>query len=235
MSSFKFNDTRKPYLLVTHRVRRYWAPRELVLTENRRVGSRLRHIKTGVRVEEVHVEISDTADMDIKKTAEDFAEWLLSDTEKELVFDDEIDRSYYAIVDGGFDAEEIVRVGYGVIRFVCPDPYKSGRTRLLNLSATAETFVISGQIKASWTSRTVFEQSADQFVLETGPGKVTLNYEFIAGDVLDIDYTSRRITLNGESRDVALSLDSVWEPLPADTVELKASHNTEIIYVEKFY
>src|SRR5690625_2510706 len=236
MSSLSFNNIRKPYLLVTNRVRKYWAPRELVLTQNRKAGSRLRKVKSDVRVEEAHIEISDVEGMNLRKTAEDLAGWLLSDTERELIFDDEADRSYFAIVDGSLDAEEIVSVGYGIIRFVCPESYKYGSGQSLDLmSSSNQTFLVTGQASTPWSSRTVFTVPQSQFTLESSTGKIILNYDFIAGDVLEIDYESRDITVSGINIDVGLSMESVWFELEPGEIQMKASHETEIKYTERYY
>src|SRR5690606_15713859 len=45
---------------------------------------------------------------------------------KELIFKDEPNRIYYALVDGEFELDEIFSTGRGEITFICPDPYKYG-------------------------------------------------------------------------------------------------------------
>lgn len=235
MNSLSFNGLRKPYLLVTKRKRSYWAPRELVLTQNRKTGSRLRNIKTGIRVEEVHVEITEAEGLDIRKTVEDFAGWLLTETEEELIFDDETDRRYYAVVDGNFDADEIVTVGYGIIRFVCPDSYKYGAEKMLNLTNEIQTYNILGQAETPWISTTTFTVPQSKFTLESNAGKITLNYDFIAGDVLEINYETRDIFVSGINIDVGLTLDSVWFDLKPGEMCFKASHVTTLKYDERYY
>lgn len=233
-NSFTFDGIRKPYLLVTKRKRSYWAPRNLVLTQNRKTGARLRRVNTGARIEEVYVEISAIEGLDIRKTAEDLAGWLLTESEEELIFDDETDRKYFAIVDGSFDAEEIVTVGYGVIRFVCPDPYKRGLTNTLNLTTSFNTFEITGQTETPWKSKTTFTVPQSSFSLESNTGKITLNYEFIAGDVLEINYKTRDIFVSGINIDVGLSLESVWFDLSVGSMQLRASYATELRYSESY-
>lgn len=236
MNSLSFNGIRKPYLLVTGRKRSYWAPRNLVLTQNRKIGARLRKIKTGARIEEVHVEISTIEGLDIRKTAEDLAGWLLTEFEKELIFDDESDRTYHAVVEGGFDAEEIVTVGYGVIRFVCPDPHKFGPTNTLNLTTSLNTFEIKGQTETPWSSETLFSAPASKYELEfDSGGKIILNYNFITGDLLEVDYEFRSIKLNGKNLAVSLSLESVWKPLDVGFMQIKSSHPTTLKYNERYY
>ncbi|HDR7338780.1 TPA: phage tail family protein, partial [Bacillus anthracis] len=63
---------------------------------------------------------------DLQKLKEDLADWLYTEQPAELIFDDELDRTYLALIDGSVDLDEIVNRGRGVITFVCPMPYKLG-------------------------------------------------------------------------------------------------------------
>lgn len=79
----------------------------------------------------------------LQKIKEELAEWLVTDDPEELIFDDEPDRSYFAVVEGNLDLEELVNVGHGVITFLCPDPYKYGPLKMALLPA--ETVSIENQ------------------------------------------------------------------------------------------
>jgi phage-related protein len=82
----------------------------------------------------------------------------------------------------------------------------------------------------------VFSLPQSQFTLENNQGgKIILNYSFIAGDRLEIDYLERKVTLNGKDLAIAISLDTVWFDLKPGQVQLKASHSTALTYTERFY
>lgn len=66
---------------------------------------------------------------DLQKIKEDLADWLMTDQPCELVFDDEPDRTYLAVLDGSVDLEELVFRGKGTLTFICPMPYKLGATK----------------------------------------------------------------------------------------------------------
>ncbi|MED3089719.1 distal tail protein Dit, partial [Bacillus toyonensis] len=66
---------------------------------------------------------------DLQKIKEDLANWLITDQPAELIFDDELDRTYLAFIDGSIDLDEMVNRGKGVITFICPMPYKLGPIR----------------------------------------------------------------------------------------------------------
>ena len=124
---FTFNGERRDYITVLQGRRRpAWAPRTLNwLNVPGMTGAYLEGVETSPRPYDVPIRIKANGNEDLQKIKEDLAEWLLHDEMKELIFDDEPDRTYLAIVDGTLDLDELVRVGKGVISFIC-DPYKYG-------------------------------------------------------------------------------------------------------------
>ncbi|PEJ57825.1 distal tail protein Dit [Bacillus wiedmannii] len=129
--SFTFNHIRKDYIqMLVGRKRPSWAPvkRRLVRVPHR-AGALLLHTETEERRIDVPLVIKakkDTADL--QKLKEDLADWLYTEQPAELIFDDELDRTYLALIDGSVDLDEIVNRGRGIITFVCPMPYKLGKT-----------------------------------------------------------------------------------------------------------
>ncbi|MBJ8055726.1 phage tail family protein [Bacillus cereus] len=129
--SFTFNNIRKDYIqMLVGRKRPSWAPikRNLVRVPHR-PGAFFIHTETEERRIDVPLVIKTKKDIaDLQKIKEDLANWLYTEQPAELVFDDELDRTYLAFIDGSIDLEEIVNRGKGVITFVCPMPYKLGGT-----------------------------------------------------------------------------------------------------------
>jgi predicted phage tail component-like protein len=147
-NSFTFNGMRKDYVMTISKSRTYWAPvRRQLLTVPNRPGAYLSGTDTDVRTIEVHIEISAMNAEDLRKTSEDLAAWLITDEPAELVFDDEADRIYYAVIDGSFSPEEIVSHGYGTVTFICPDPYKYGVEKAVSF-ANIGSFVTEGTVEA---------------------------------------------------------------------------------------
>src|SRR5690606_13297027 len=99
--------------------------------------------QTQVREITVPVFIKANDISDLQKVKEDLAEWLIHDEPKELVFKDEPDRIYYAVVDGELDLDELVRWGQGIITFICPDPYKYGPEK--TVETTSDTFIVENE------------------------------------------------------------------------------------------
>src|SRR5690625_7184800 len=93
-----------------------WLPvQRNLITINGMTGAQLSKTDTQFRVISVHILIMAESFSDLQKIKEDLAEWLIHDEPKELIFKDEPDRSYYAVVDGELDLDELVRWGDGVI------------------------------------------------------------------------------------------------------------------------
>ncbi|RST60235.1 hypothetical protein D5F11_007200 [Siminovitchia terrae] len=120
------------------------------------------------------------------------------------------------------------------VEFACL--YKMGAEHTLSITTSNQIFTIGGQESTPWTSRTRFTVPQSSFSLETSKGgKVLLNYDFIAGDVLEIDYGKRDVRLNGKDLAVSIAFETVWKELEPGVVQIKASHQTELMYSERYY
>ncbi|MGX5632646.1 distal tail protein Dit [Bacillus thuringiensis] len=153
---FTFNKIRKDYIqMLVGRKRPSWAPvkRKLVRVPHR-AGALFLHTETEERRIDVPLVIKAAKDMaDLQKVKEDLADWLYTEQPAELVFDDELDRTYLALIDGSVDLDEIVNRGKGVITFVCPMPYKLGKQNTHTFSQQGDTevttsFINQGNIEA---------------------------------------------------------------------------------------
>ncbi|MEH7223849.1 distal tail protein Dit [Bacillus sp. JJ1566] len=160
-NSLSYRGIKKDYILVTSRKRSYWAPvrRNLIFIPGR-AGALLNDSTTEVRIEEVTIEISADDPSNYLNLTEDLAAWLITENVEELIFDDEQNRTYYAVVDGGINnLQEIVTRGYGTLRFICPDSYKYGLEKKVtligesvNVEGTAETEpIITCKVKQDTT------------------------------------------------------------------------------------
>ena len=87
-------------------------------------GAYLQNSETDIRTISQPIIINGKDRFEVRKLEEDLASWLITKEPKELIFDDEPDRVYYALVQGDVPIEDIVRFGRGEISFICLDPYK---------------------------------------------------------------------------------------------------------------
>ncbi|MBW3492444.1 distal tail protein Dit [Bacillus sp. FDAARGOS_1420] len=144
--SFIFNNIRKDYIqMLVGRKRPSWAPikRNLVRVPHR-PGAFFIHTETEERRIDVPLVIKAKKDMaDLQKIKEDLADWLFTEQPAELIFDDELDRTYLAFIDGSLDLDELVNRGKGVITFVCPMPYKLGKVQTQTFTQNWSTEITS--------------------------------------------------------------------------------------------
>jgi predicted phage tail component-like protein len=213
VDSFSFKGVTKGYVTVTTgRKRPPFAPvkRNFLFMPNR-PGAYLQNTQTDVRVLHVPVLIQSDSYLNLQKIKEDFAEWLVSDKPEELIFPDEIDRIYYAVVDGSIDLDEIVSNGEGTISFICPDPYKYGPEKKvpfkngdasLNYYGTVDTYPI---IQTTISKPTTFLsiKSGDKVMLIGQPSNVEVTpvnpTDSVLSDMMDslTGWTQSSITLDG--------------------------------------
>lgn len=186
---FTFNNQRKNYLTVLKgRERPAWSPitRNLLKAPNH-PGAYLKSTDVDVRSLKVPVLIEGENMGDLQKLKEDLADWLVTDTAKELVFDDEPDRSYFAVIDGSLNLEEIVNVGAGELSFVCLDPHKYGKTKVQQSDSGTLTVRNEGNVEALPTFE--IEVDADYTNIDISNGDMINRI----GRVVNIeDYAAKR-------------------------------------------
>lgn len=179
---------------------------------------------------------------DLQRKKEDMAEWLIHGDYKHLEFKDEPDRFYLAKVENEMDLGEFTYWAEGIVEFLCKEKYSHERT--INIDLTKNE-TIEGHKSTSWRTRTVFSENQTSYELQfNSPGKedlrniciVKLNYDFIKGDVLEIDYSKRKVTVNGNDTSNTLVISkSNYMELPIGDVKFSASHETELFYNERYY
>lgn len=172
-------------------------------------------------------------DEDHVSILEELTDWLITDDFEILSFDNEPGRRYLAILQSDMgDLERISILRKGTLEFVAIATLGADKT--ISIS-TSKSHKIGGQESTPWSSTTTFTAATDQYILESKIGKIILNYDFIQHDVLEIDYNTRSIKLNGDNMDVGLSLESEWFELEPGYMTLKASHETEMAYTERYH
>ncbi|HSH25227.1 MAG TPA: distal tail protein Dit, partial [Massilibacterium sp.] len=136
MKYFIFDNQTRSYLKIERGSKRpAWAPiRRDMINIPGRVGALLISSEVEPISIDIPVRIKGENIADLQKLKEDLADWLVHDNVKELVFDDEPDRTYYAVVDGTLDLDEIVYYGKGVITFICPDGVKYGPKKEIKIN-----------------------------------------------------------------------------------------------------
>lgn len=210
MNSFTFDGISKPYLTVLKDSNRQpWAPIEWTYQDvPKRPGALPVKKNTGVRALPIPVFLKGKSIEDLQKVKEDLAEWLIHDEPKPLIFDDEPDRIYYAVVDGSFDPDEILKWGQGVIPFICPDPYKYGEEESLILGDFPIRNV--GTLKTNPVFSIKFMSYTTNYTVSINEKTLKVIWDFKQNDLLIIDTNKRKIIINNLVKMTALDLNSKW-------------------------
>lgn len=236
----KFNDIKKDYITVLRgRIRPFFAP----LIRESKFDSKMVRTDRGHRIIEVPVLIQYDNLTHFRELTEDIAGWLVHNKPKILKFADEPDRFYYAVVDDTVNEDFLYNRGTtATLKFVCGYKYSHERQLTINDTLTSN---IEGHKSTFWRTKTTFTEPKTSYVFGFyEPGRtnlrdknvVYLNYNFVAGDVLEIDFSQRKVTLNGNDiTNTVVILQSNFIELPIGTVNFEVSHKTEFYYNERYY
>lgn len=228
-----FNGIEKDYVRVNMSLfRPPTPPIEFNTRANRRGGSRTKSKRFTDMI--LPVPVTMKSDKPIEFLKEDLSDWLYHDEPKKLTFKQIPDRYYLAEYES-MELEEKVYFAKGTIYFYLEQGHRYGLDKNINITTSNKSFDIKGQIETPWISQTTFTSDQSEYVLESEMGKIKLTYDFVRGDVLRINYKEREITVNNRNLDVGLSLNSEWFLLDPGYMTLKASHETEIYYTERYY
>lgn len=135
---------------------------------------------------------------DLQKVKEDLANWLIHDEPKELIFNDEPDRVYYAVVSGSLDLDELVYSGQGIITFLCPDPFKYGHEKTIHFPSDQVVINNEGTAEAD----PIFELTATKkstFAMISNGEDYNLIGQPSDDDVQVVDYKTSVLYENGST------------------------------------
>lgn len=159
ISFFSFNGKSNPNVIpLQGKKRPAWAPLERTFLEVPHYpGGRLIRTQTKMRKIIVPVSLFYESMEEAEKLKEEIANWLITDQPQELIFDDEKDRTYLAVIDESFDPQQLVNLGEGVLTFICEMPYKLGPTRTVEFQVNERGLVANIQNKGSLESNPIIE------------------------------------------------------------------------------
>ncbi|KMN56366.1 phage tail family protein [Bacillus velezensis] len=239
--TIKFNGISKPFFHATVDTERpMWAPIEWDMVEiPGRPGAYPKQKKVKARPLSVSVVIKGVDDME--KAKEEVAEWLVTDEAKPLIFSDEPDRTYFAVIDGEGQLDDVFKYGKGTITFICPDPYKHGKESVFSLSTGITTISSAGSAPTYPIIEYTFESSANEFnvellneaeVLQAG---VYLKYNFVKDDKLIIDFSKRLATVNHTKRNTAILIKSEFFKIPPKKkMKIRSTHSSTMRVINKY-
>lgn len=167
----------------------------------------------------------------LRDQVDEIAEKLDVDTPSPLIFSDESDKTYYAVIEGGSNLTEIVAVGQGTITFLCPNPYKYG-VEVPAVSSLGEVSPnVSGTVEVYPIVECTITVAAPEYVIEhvAKAQKVRLINAFVIGDTISINFNTGKILINGLLRMTTYDFtNSRWFALDVGAQTLTVSDETTI-------
>lgn len=202
----------------------------------RRPGAYYYRSDYGMRQIPVDVAYIGSSLADARAKVRDIANWLqASSSPQALVFDDETDKTYYAVLDGTTDWQQLVYFGKTTLNFTCPDPLAYGTetsAAFANGSVAvtpAGTYETYPRIQCTFTQQVSNPSLTDSV---TG-SKITVDHVFAANDTLTIDCSKEYIEINGANAMADLDLTSDFfgmNPGVAHTLTLSDTTITATAY-----
>ncbi|MDK3010888.1 phage tail family protein [Bacillus cereus] len=159
ISFFSFNGKRNPNVIpLQGKKRPAWSPLERTFLEvSHYPGGRLLRTQTKMRKILVPIALLYDSAEEVEKLKEEIADWLVTDQPCELIFDDEKDRTFLAVVDETLDLDQLVDLGEGTLTFICPMPYKLGKEQTIDFKKDANGLVANVQNKGTVHSNPIIE------------------------------------------------------------------------------
>ncbi|OLR83679.1 phage tail protein [Bacillus sp. MB366] len=159
ISFFSFNGKRNPNVIpLQGKKRPAWAPLDHMFLEvSHYPGGRLLRTQTKMRKILVPIALLYDSAEEAEKLKEEIADWLVTDQPCELIFDDEKDRTFLAVVDETLDLDQLVDLGEGTLTFICPMPYKLGKEQTVDFKKDVSGLVANVQNKGTVHSTPIIE------------------------------------------------------------------------------
>ncbi|MFO7326484.1 MAG: phage tail family protein, partial [Pseudomonadota bacterium] len=146
-----------------------------LLTVPSRAGAYYQGHEYGVRQIEVDIVLKEDTPAGLRERVRALAAWLKPGGEpKDLVFDDEPNLTWRAVLSGDTDLEEIATIGRGTLTFLCPDPVALGDEHVLSLGAGGEAVVTAGGTAPAWPVIKATVQQAITYLAVATPDKYVL-------------------------------------------------------------
>ncbi|MEC2931885.1 phage tail family protein, partial [Bacillus cereus] len=208
ISFFSFNGKRNSNVIpLQGKKRPAWAPLERTFLEVPHYpGGRLIRTQTKMRKIIIPVALFYESMEEAEKLKEEIANWLITDQPQELIFDDEKDRTYLALIDESFDPQQLVNLGEGVLTFVCEMPYKLGPTKTVEFEMDGRGLIANVQNKGTVHSNPIIE-------IEITKPNTFLDVWFGGVSLSDRDYFRIGMPLKTVEKPVERNQRLIWDEM----------------------
>lgn len=178
---------------------------------------------------------------DLQQKKRELAQWLVTQEVGDLVFSDESDIMYRAMLSaplGGIG--ESPKYTTGVLEFTCYDPFRYALTsRSVPITAGGSTIVNNGSASTNFNLTFIVSDSENGLTIkhEQTNRELRIIYNFRAGDRIDLDTSRRLLKINGNNAMPALEWRSQWFELESGSNKLRVSSDVTgtITFTERWY
>ncbi|WP_130806522.1 distal tail protein Dit [Senegalia massiliensis] len=188
------------YLIVNDIRRSILPPQNTILRKvPKSIGQTFIRKELGVGVIEVDITLIANNRVNLRKNIRQLASMLYTETLEKLIFDDEVDKYYMAILSEDTELEEICSIGEGTLTFICPDPISYGDTKSHTITDSVKLF-LSGTYKTKPKFIFNINSNIDHIKLtHIDKGKfVYIEHNFIPGDIVEVDFNDKwKVRKNG--------------------------------------
>lgn len=214
------------------KIKRYLMPP--IFGNARRIPNKAgsKHINT--EIGELFIDVDIGAKRKSKEEIREFyrniARLLYSDEPQKLIFCDEPNRYYKALINGSTPLWEFVGLSKASLQFICNDPIAYGETKIIDITEipihNAGTYPTTGtvtiEITAPATSINVTLQNTGEFVLIN-------DHNFAIGDIVRIDLEEDMVYKNGESIMYDCALESDFFDIPVGEFQVTVSSGNAML------
>lgn len=147
-----------------------------------------------------------------------------------IVFPDESDKTYFGQPESNSEGQELFFMHEGSFRIVCPDPDKIGQQK--QRTVDGNSFTYRGTSPTFPIITVDFSESASSFEVSNQDGeRVKVNYDFQNGDVLELNFSTQKISINGNVQMTALAWTiSKWFSIKPGENTLTSTQPADMTY-----
>lgn len=185
---------------------------------------------------EVDIEIKGDNKKHLRTVVNDLASKLVSEQPGKLIFTDEPDKYYLAVLEGDTRLNEFYLFGTTTLVFLCPDPIRYGKTAKVPITGTQIFYSLGTYETIGVLTIKITENINYLRVTRKDSGNfIYLNDKFNIGDEIVIDFEKQYIRKNGYLIMDKLTLESDFFSIPVGECTISLSSGKgELKFVERW-
>jgi predicted phage tail component-like protein len=162
-----------------------------------RPGAYFQKKKRPVRILNITGDVRAGSEAELRTTIDELNGILNVSSPVPVIFPDEPEMVYYGIPEIAEEGEDFTFIHKGGMTIVCPDPDKYGETHTPSFSAGSLAITYAGTAPSFPVLTVTMDSASPDFVISNGTDTLRVIYAFAIGDTLEVDFKTRKVTING--------------------------------------